>query len=71
MGLPGSETALEELVTRVLGLRSYIGAFKDLATVIKDYSQILSPLETFAAGKSSSNNIVWSEELRAALMREI
>ena len=56
-----------QLNTEYLRYQLY-GAFKVLARVIKDYCKILSPLENFAAGKSSSDNIVLSEELHAAFI---
>ena len=48
------------------GFRSFIGAYKVLACVIKGCSQLLSPLDDSIAGKSSSDNIVWSDDLLSA-----
>ena len=50
----------------VKGLRSYLGAYKVISRVVKGCSHVLSPLEEYAAGKSSSDKIVWSDDLRAS-----
>ena len=50
----------------VKGLRSFIGAYKVMARVIKGCSQILSPLENYVAGKNSADKITWSDDLRAS-----
>ncbi len=52
--------------TTVKGLRSFIGAYKVLARVMKDCSQLLSPLDDSIAGKTSADKIVWSDELLSA-----
>ena len=52
--------------TPVKGLRSFIGAYKVLAQVIKGCSQLLSPLDDSIAGKSLSDKIVWSDDLLSA-----
>ena len=52
--------------TTVKGLCSYIDAYKVLARVIKGCSQLLSPLHDSIAGKSSSDKIVWSDDLLSA-----
>ena len=44
-------------------LRSFLGAFKQLSTCIKDYAVLLSPLEKIAAGRNSSEAIAWTEDL--------
>ena len=44
-------------------LRGFLGAVKQLSQCIKDYAVVLSPLEKLAAGKGSSELIVWTESL--------
>ncbi|KAJ8377293.1 hypothetical protein AAFF_G00261420 [Aldrovandia affinis] len=97
MGMPGSETALEELTCRVFGelleqghvakvaddlycgantledllatvtgLRSFIGAYKVLARVLKDCATMLAPFDDVVAGCDSKDVIHWSDELLCA-----
>jgi len=47
----------------VRGVRSFIGAYKHLSRVIKNYSDILHPLEEAAAGRQSQDKMIWSDEL--------
>ena len=49
--------------TTVKGLRSFIGAYKVLARVVKHCSHFLSPLEEAVAGHKSADKITWSEPL--------
>ena len=44
-------------------LRSFIGGVKFLSRVLKNYSDMLQPLEEVVAGRSSNEKIVWSEAL--------
>ena len=46
----------------VKALRSFIGAYKVVARVLKHCSQYLAPLEKLTAGKQSSDKIQWSED---------
>ena len=50
----------------VTALRSFIGAYKVLSRVIKNTSDLLSPLENIVAGCDSKDSIVWNDELLAA-----
>lgn len=50
----------------VLGLRSFVGAFKVLGRVIPQSSKVLAPLESHIAGKKSQEPISWSENLHEA-----
>ena len=50
----------------VLGLRSFIGAFKVLGRVILQSSKVLAPLESHIAGRKSQESISWSENLHEA-----
>ena len=43
-------------------LRSFLGAYKQLARCIPKCSLILSDLESMAAGKQSSEKLLWSED---------
>ena len=47
-------------------LHSFIGAYKVFTRVIEGCSQLLSPLDDSTAGKSSSDKIVWSDDLLSA-----
>ena len=47
-------------------LHSFIGAYKVLAHAIKGCNQLLSYLDDSIAGKSSSDKIVWSDDLLSA-----
>lgn len=49
--------------TCVSGLRSFIGAYKVLARVLKGCASILAPLDDMVAGCESKTAIVWSDEL--------
>ena len=49
----------------VHGLRSFIGAYKMLARVLPNCSEVLSDLDSLVAGKPSQARIQWSEELTA------
>ena len=50
----------------VLGLRSFIGAFKVLGRVIPQSSKVLAPLESHIAGRKSQESLSWSENLHEA-----
>ena len=56
--------ARAETPKTVRQLRSFLGAIKQLSACIKDYAILLSPLEKVAAGKNSSEVIVWNDELQ-------
>ncbi len=47
----------------VSGLRSFIGAYKVLAHVLKGCALILAPFDNMVAGGESSSAVVWSDEL--------
>lgn len=51
------------------GMRSFIGAVKVMARVIKHCSALLAPLDDAIAGKTSQDNIAWTEELHCAFNR--
>ena len=44
-------------------LRSFLGSYKQLSSCIAEYAVTLSPLEKIVGGKSSAENINWTEEL--------
>ena len=46
----------------VKSLRSYLGAYKFIARVVPNCSTYLAPLERLVAGRTSSENIEWSDE---------
>ena len=54
---------------KVRALRSYIGAYKVLSRVLKQYAEILYPLEQLQAGRDSSDDIQWSDTMLAAFKR--
>ena len=58
-----SALVASDLPPTVLKLRSYIGSYKFLSKVMRNYSDILSPLEEAVAGKKSSDKISWTESL--------
>ena len=62
---PHRLSALEaaDLPKTVGQLRSYIGSFKFLSRVISAYSDVISPLDEIAAGRKSSEKIVWTDSL--------
>ena len=43
-------------------LRSFVGAYKIIARVIKHYASFLACFEDMTAGKNSSDKLSWSEE---------
>eukprot|EP00794_Sanderia_malayensis_P001407 gene1407-1555_t len=47
----------------VKGLRSFLGAYKILAHVMKNCSHLLSPLEDAVGGKASGDKITWTDAL--------
>ncbi len=51
-----------DLPKTVKSLRSYIGAYKVVARVLKHCSQFLSPLDDLTAGKQSADLVSWSTE---------
>ena len=51
---------------KIGGLRSYIGAYKFLARVIPNCSQLLTLLEEATAGKKSQDAIEWTDALHSA-----
>ena len=55
--------------TNVKGLRSFIGAYKVLARVVKGCSDILAPLEHIVAGKPSTDKIEWTNELHESFSK--
>ncbi|KAJ8355267.1 hypothetical protein AAFF_G00077370 [Aldrovandia affinis] len=50
----------------VTGLRSFIGAYKVLARVLKDCATMLAPFDDVVAGRDSKDVIHWSDELLCA-----
>lgn len=50
----------------VKGLRSWIGAYKQLKSCISQYSSLLSDLEHAVGGKESRQKVEWTTELRQA-----
>ena len=51
----------------VKGLKSYLGAYRFLSRVIKNYASVLQPLEAMVRGQPALNSkVVWSPELREA-----
>ena len=50
----------------VLGLRSFIGAYKALGRVIPQCSKVLAPLESCIAGRKSQDVLHWSDNTREA-----
>ena len=58
----------------VKGLKSWIGAFRHLSRVVKDYGVLLLPLEGMVAGKNTKDvaantKITWSDELLASFQK--
>ncbi|KAJ8414133.1 hypothetical protein AAFF_G00067310 [Aldrovandia affinis] len=53
----------------VTGLRSFIGAYKVLARVLKDCATMLAPFDDVVAGRDSKDVIHWSDELLCAFSR--
>lgn len=53
----------------VSGMRSYLGSYKFLCRVLKDYAVLLDPLEAAIAGKDGKVKISWSDELSAAFKK--
>ncbi|KAL0153092.1 hypothetical protein M9458_051586, partial [Cirrhinus mrigala] len=53
----------------VSGLRSFIGAYKVLARVLKGCVSILAPFDNMVAGGESTAAIVWSDELLQCFQR--
>ena len=47
----------------VRAMRSFIGAFKYLSRVVRQYSDIAHPLERSVAGRESQEKIEWTDEL--------
>ena len=50
----------------VLGLRSFIGAYKVLGRVIPQCSKVLAPLESCIEGRKSQDVLHWSDNTREA-----
>ena len=50
----------------VLGLRSFIGAYKVLGRIIPQCSKVLAPLESCIAGRKSQDVLHWSDNTREA-----
>ena len=53
----------------VKGVRSFLGAYKQLAATIPDYAVKLGPLEDVQAGRASAEKIVWTKELSEVLKK--
>ena len=49
--------------TTVSAMRSFIGSYRFLSKVVKDYAQFLEPLELHIAGKDSKCHIDWNDQL--------
>ena len=43
-------------------LKSFIGAYKILSRVIPECAKVISPLDTIAAGRQSSEKIIWNDQ---------
>ena len=52
----------------ITGMRSFIGAYKVLARVLKGCSSLLAPLDDVVAGRESKETIQWTEELTTAFI---
>ena len=50
----------------VSAMRSFIGSYRFLSKVLKNYAHILEPLESFIAGKDSKAHIDWNDQLDTA-----
>ena len=50
----------------VSAMKSFIGSYRFLSRVIKDYAQLLEPLELCIAGKDSKTHIQWNDQLNHA-----
>ena len=61
-----STLAACELPKTVGGVKSFIGAVKVMACVIQHCSALLAPLDDAIAGKTSHDNITWTEEVHCA-----
>ena len=64
-----STLASVEFPQTVGKLRSYVGGVKFLSRVLKNYSEILQPLEEEIGGRSSNEKISWTEPLRSAFIK--
>ena len=53
----------------VQGLRSFIGAYKSLSRVLRNYADLLHPLDMATAGKLSKDIIPWTEDLIATFQK--
>ena len=60
-----SALAAVDLPKTVLGMRSFIGAYKVLSRVLPGYAQHLHTFDLLTAGRKSSEQIAWTEELSA------
>ena len=52
-----------ELPKTVKSLRSFTGAYKALAKVIKGSSHIINPLNALTSGRQSAEKVIWTEAL--------
>ena len=50
-------------------LRSYVGGVKFLSRVLRNYSEVLQPLEEEIGGRSSNEKIKWTESLLSAFKK--
>ena len=48
-------------------MRSFIGAYKVMANVLRDCAHLLTLLDRSTAGLQSTDRIAWTEELTKAL----
>ena len=55
--------------TTVSAMRSFIGSYRFLCRVLKDYAHFLEPLESEIAGKDSKAHITWNDQLEAAFKK--
>ena len=53
----------------VTAMRSFLGAYRFLARVLKGYAKLLSPLESAIKSKNSKDKIVWTEQLSEAFAK--
>ena len=64
-----SALASVEAPSTVAKMKSYIGGVKYLSRVMKDYADVLYPLEEAIAGRNPSEKIAWTDHLTAVFKR--
>ena len=58
-----SSLSIAERPTNVFGLRSFLGSFKVFCECVPRYAELLHELEKLVGGRSSTEKIVWTDEL--------